>query len=114
MRRGMRLACMLLGVCLLAGCGSRQEQEAKSGAQKEEVQVVTGTTKSDNQTGQGFTPPKGSVVNKKGQIVDPEGNTYEADGSWAVPEGGHVDSKGRIIDADGNVMGGGAAVGTQG
>ena len=64
-------------------------------------------------TGQGFTPPKGSRVDRNGNYVDKEGNTYAKDGGWAVPEGGHIDSQGRIIDKNGNVMGG-ATVGSKG
>lgn len=106
----------LTAFALLTGCGG----PAKAGDVSAEKSAVIGaapplqSVDGSPQTGQGFTPPKGSRLNKKGQIVDPEGNTFEQNGSWAIPEGGGLNQDGLIVDKDGNLVGGGARPGSQG
>lgn len=127
--RKKTLAGICTAICLagMTGCtgGSPTEQtetfrqtESETPAAKTEPVSADAADKSadvpETITGQGFTPPKGSRVDKNGNYVDKEGNTYAKDGGWAVPEGGHIDSQGRIIDKNGNVMGGGATVGSKG
>ncbi|MDO4324322.1 MAG: DUF3659 domain-containing protein [Lachnospiraceae bacterium] len=117
---------LMMGV---SGCGrtqdNRTEEKAVTAVSEERAgtEEQTGTEEragtvekadSDNVTGQGFQPPKGSRVDKNGNIVDREGNTYDREGKWQVPEGGWVDSQGRIHDKNGKLMGGGATIGSQG
>lgn len=101
----------------LAGCSQTQNGETE----KETVVLSDGKNSAAETegnfgyaVGQGFRPPKGSKLDKKGNIVDPEGNTFDKNGGWQVPEGGRVDSKGRIYDKNGKMMGGGAVVGSKG
>lgn len=120
-----KLFSILAFVCLLSFTGCQTEPDAPS--EQESPTLTPSPSKTDDvsaqpetaetsseKTGQGFQPPEGSHRDKNGHIVDPEGNTFEEDGSWTVPEGGHVDSKGRIYDKDGNLMGGGAPIGSKG
>lgn len=119
--------CMALCLAGTSGCTGKtpaaqtetaqQTENGAAAAQTDPVSADAADASSDGSekvTGQGFTPPKGSRVDKNGNYVDKEGNTYAKDGGWAVPEGGHVDSQGRIIDKNGNVMGGGATIGSKG
>lgn len=88
------------------GAAAEQENPAQdTTVQAKETKIVTG---------QGFQPPEGSSLDRNGNIVDLEGNTFNRKGEWQVPEGGRVDSKGRIFDRNGKMMGGGAMVGTVG
>lgn len=101
----------------LTGCNQSQSKKAV----EEEVILSSGDSEdtednndSDYMPGLGFRPPKASRRDKNGNIVDPEGNTFNNEGKWQVPEGGRVDSQGRIYDKNGKIMGGGAVVGSQG
>lgn len=102
--------CMLVYLAGLTGCNKQIPEQKEA--------VVQETENPDDSsmynTGQGFHAPKDSHIDKKGNIVDAEGNTFNTKGEWQIPEGGRVDSKGRILDKDGNVMGGGATVGSVG
>ena len=120
-----KLFSILAIACLLSFTGCQTESAPSSKQEKPSLTSSPSTTNDTSaqpktteaslpETGQGFQPPEGSHRDKNGHIVDPEGNTFEEDGSWAVPEGGHVDSKGRIYDKDGNLMGGGAPIGSKG
>lgn len=104
---------IFLAVMTITGCGSEQTASEETTSRQEET-GTEGEKDLNQQTGQGFRPPKGSRVDSNGNIVDKEGNTFSKDGGWQVPEGGHVDAQGRIIDKNGNVMGGGARIGSKG
>lgn len=112
------ISCIVVG---LAGCG--RTPEVKETDKIIELSASDGTEQDtpagssaelDSVTGQGFQPPEGSHRDSRGNIVDPQGNTFDDDGGWQVPEGGRVDSKGRIYDKNGKLMGGGAPVGSKG
>lgn len=127
---GQLLVCLLM--MGLGGCG--QKQEAGETVAEETVaeettavsaqNVENGETisaddagkeeDSDSLVGGGFKPPKGSHIDKNGNIVTPNGDSFSKDGGWQVPEGGRVDSQGRIYDKNGKLMGGGATVGSKG
>lgn len=64
------------------------------------------TKKTDEEegVGVGFTIPKGSTKDSNGNIVTPDGNTFNKKGEWVVPEGGHVDLQGRIVKKNGNLL----------
>lgn len=114
----------IIGLCAftcltcLTGC-HKQAPEQKEDVIQQSVQPQNPETENMDadptyRTGEGFKPPKDSHIDRRGNIVDAEGNTFNAKGEWQVPEGGRVDSQGRILDKDGNVMGGGATVGSVG
>lgn len=101
----------------LTGCGKTQDNKAEEKAEEMTSEASADPEEKNNSdyvTGQGFRPPKGSHVDKHGNIVDQEGNTYDREGKWQIPEGGRVDSQGRIYDKNGKLMGGGATVGSVG
>lgn len=91
-----------------------QEPNEEKVQEKDSQNMAVSEIKEETVVGQGFRPPEGSRVEKNGNIVDLEGNTYNTKGEWQVPEGGRVDSKGRIFDKNGRMMGGGATVGSVG
>lgn len=64
--------------------------------------------------GQEMQQMVGSYIDKNGNRVDKDGNTFNEKGEWQVPVGGHVDANGYIRDKNGNIMGGGAKVGSVG
>ena len=97
-----------------AGNAENSSGDAKIAAEGTGAQEAAADENAQETAGTGFVPPKGSHINSEGNIVDPEGNTFNSMGQWQVPEGGHVDSQGRIIDKNGRVMGGGATVGSVG
>lgn len=125
---GQLLVCLLM--MGLGGCDQKQEAGDTEEMVAEETAAVSaqnvenGETisaddagkeeDSDSVTGQGFKPPKGSHIDKNGNIVTPNGDSFSKDGGWQVPEGGRVDSQGRIYDKNGKLMGGGATVGSKG
>lgn len=115
-RKKMMGMCMVVCLAGLAGCGKKEDSQTEQVIQLSEMPTESGEKGNsvEEVTGQGFKPPEGSHIDKRGFIVDKEGNTFDKEGGWQVPEGGHVDSKGRIIDKNGNVMGGGAPVGSKG
>lgn len=107
--------CMALCLVGLTGCGSKSLDSEENAIQIYENSEKQGSEEdSINSVGQGFRPPKGSHIDKNGNVVDKEGNTYDKDGGWQVPEGGQVAPNGQILDKDGNVMGGGAKIGSKG
>ncbi|MDO4343445.1 MAG: hypothetical protein Q4C50_01455 [Eubacteriales bacterium] len=118
------ILCMCGLLCLtgLAGCGEQTSQKAQAGAQPEtRTEEAANSSKESADSGtagervQSWTPPKGSHTDQNGNVVDPEGNTFnKKDGGWEVPVGGHVDASGRIYDKNGNLMGGGAKIGSKG
>lgn len=91
---------------------TEEEKGQEENKNTQDTAVSEGTE--ETAVGQGFRPPEGSHVDKNGNIVDPEGNTYNKKGEWQVPEGGSIDAQGRIRDKNGRIMGGGAAVGSVG
>lgn len=108
--------CMVICLAGLPGCDKKTDNQTEEVIQLSEMPTDSGekVNSGEEVVGQGFQPPEGSHIDKRGFIVDKEGNTFDKEGGWQVPEGGHIDSKGRIIDKDGKVMGGGAPVGSKG
>lgn len=113
-RRKVAAVCMVLCLAGMTGCSGGGAGEIGTVQQSETSWDQEGKAAPQDGTGSGFRPPAGSHTDKRGNIVDKDGNTFNAEGEWQVPEGGRVDADGRIIDKDGNVMGGGAKVGSKG
>lgn len=106
---------MILGMSLImAMSGCTNNIESKKTTNISGSNNDSKTKDEEEGIGTGFTIPKGSTKDSNGNIVTPDGDTFNKKGEWVVPEGGHVDSQGRIVDKNGKLVGGGATVGSVG